>query len=279
MDVRDGVNISSKKVYLIAYDSNQPPLLGYTGFRMPAPYGYALDLPGNTPLHATIALPTTSVTLSANVSDLDNDTLSGAWSVVSQPDSVSVSLTSTSYIYSSFRSRVTGMKASGDYTFQIAVRNASHTVTTRVVCTVTPINTAPVISSISATPANLVQPSSTTQLSAVASDVDGDLLRYWWVVKAAPAGAKPVFVRQGWLVTGVSGLTMPGVYTFTLRTFDDTHMTTKDIVVTVNPAPGERSSAAVRRTVLAFGAKAQAQSGSDHSCAAGDSDGGSSDCL
>jgi hypothetical protein len=244
VDVRDGVNTSSKQVYLVVYNSNQRPILGHTGFRMPPPYGYAMDFPGETPLHTTIALPTTSVILSANVSDPDNDALKGTWSVVSQPTGASVALSSTNYIYMSFRSTVARMTVPGDYVFQIAVSDASHTVTARVACTVAPINTAPVISSISATRANLALPDSSTRLSAVTSDVEGDLLRYWWVVKTAPAGARPLFVRQGWSETGISGLTSPGAYTFTLRTFDDTHMTTRDVVVTVHPAPGARASTA-----------------------------------
>lgn len=238
VNVSDGTNTVSKQVYLVSNASNQPPMLGYTGFRLGAPYGFALDIPGPTPLHTSFALPAPAMTLSANVSDPENDTLSGTWSVVSQPAGASVSLSTTTFIFASFRSTVTGLTVPGDYTFQIDVSDATHTVSTQVVCTVTQTNTAPVISSATATPPSVVSSSGTTHLLAATSDAEGDLLRYWWVVKTAPTGAKPLFARQGWLETDVSGLTLPGAYTFTLRTFDDTHMTTRDVSLTVTATIG-----------------------------------------
>ena len=45
VDVSDGVNISSKQVYLAVYDSNPPPVLGQTGFRIAAPYGLVFGDP------------------------------------------------------------------------------------------------------------------------------------------------------------------------------------------------------------------------------------------
>ena len=45
VDVRDGVNTSSKQVYLVVYDSNPPPVLGQTGFRISAPYGLVFGDP------------------------------------------------------------------------------------------------------------------------------------------------------------------------------------------------------------------------------------------
>ena len=57
MDVSDGVNISSKQVYLVVYASNPPPVLGQTGFRIAAPYGLVFGDPSGT-THANIELPT-----------------------------------------------------------------------------------------------------------------------------------------------------------------------------------------------------------------------------
>ncbi len=84
----------------------------------------------------------------------------------------------------------------------------------------------------------MTMPAGSVQLSANTSDPEGDLLRHWWVVKSAPAGAKPVFDHQGLPVTHVGGLTLAGTYKFTLRAFDDLHITTKDVTVQVNPVTG-----------------------------------------
>ena len=63
-------------------------------------------------------------------------------------------------------------------------------------------------------------------------------LRHWWCVKTVPAGAHPQFDHQGATNTTVSNLNLPGNYTFTLRAFDDIHMTTQDKTITVSAAPG-----------------------------------------
>ncbi len=157
---------------------------------------------------------------------------------MSQPAGAAAALGKTSFIYSSFRATPTGMTVVGDYTFQIVVRDPTHTVTKQVICSVGPRNSPPVIDSIAASPANLTLPASTTRLAAASSDAEGDLLRHWWVVKSAPAGAKPIFDHQGLSTTTVSNLLIPGVYRFTLRCFDDIHMTTRDVAVTVDSVPG-----------------------------------------
>ncbi|HVZ38851.1 MAG TPA: hypothetical protein VHI13_06215 [Candidatus Kapabacteria bacterium] len=244
VEVRDGINTTSKQAYLVRYESNQPPVLGYTGFRLAAPYGVVLDLPraDGVPLHTNIALPTSSGVLQANISDLENDTLTAQWTVVSQPPTASVALSGTISIYASFRSNITNMTVPGDYVFQIAVSDRSHApVIAQVICTVHPQNTPPVIGSVAASPGVLSLPATTTQLTATTSDREGDLLRHWWVVKSAPAGAHPTFAHQGLPNSEVGNLTVPGIYTFTLRAFDDISMTTKDVAVTV------RNTSAVER--------------------------------
>jgi O-glycosyl hydrolase len=236
VDVRDGANTVSKRVYLVVYGSNQPPLVG-AGFRLGAPYGLALDYPGAATQHVYVTLPTPSVILQANVNDLENDPLTGAWSLVSQPAGAAAALGKTSFIYSSFRATPTGMTVAGDYVFQVSVSDPTHTVTRRAICSVGKKNTPPVINSIAASPTGLTLPASTTRLAAATSDAEGDLLRHWWAVKSAPSGARPVFDHQGLSTTTVSNLLIPGTYQFTLRCFDDIHMTTRDVTVTVSPAP------------------------------------------
>ena len=238
IDVQDGVNTSSKQVYLIVYATNPPPVLGSTGFRIAVPYGLVFGPPTDT-THANIELPTSSVILQAGIADLANDNFTGqgTWSLVSQPAGANVAIDSTIYIYVSLRAMVTNMTVPGDYVFQINVTNPGlPDLTAQIICTVHPASSPPVIASITPSPATLILPVSTTLLTALTSDPENDLLRHWWVVKSVPAGAKPVFDHQGLPVTHVSALTVPGIYIFTLRAFDDLHMTTQDVTVIVDSA-------------------------------------------
>jgi hypothetical protein len=240
VNVRDGVNTSSRQVYLIAYATTPPPVLGQTGFRIAAPYGLVFGDPSGT-THANVELPTTAATLQVGISDIPNSDFTGrgTWSVVSQPAGANVTLSSTTYIFVSIRANVSNMTVPGDYVFQVNVTNPGHPdLTAQIICTVNPASSGPVISSANRSPSALTLPASSSQLTATTSDPANQLLRHWWVVKAAPAGARPVFDHQGLANTTVSNLLLPGTYTFTLRAFDDIHMTTKDVTLTVSPAPG-----------------------------------------
>jgi hypothetical protein len=235
VDVQDGVNTSSKKLYLIVYATNPEPVLGDAGFRISAPYGLVFSAAGDT-THANIELPTSSATLQVGISDLANSDFTGRglWTLVSQPAGANAVVGSTTYIYVSIRANVTGMTVPGDYIFQVNVTNPGHPdLTARIICTVHPTSTAPFITSITPFPASITQPVNTVRLTAITGDNEGDLLRHWWMVKTVPAGANPLFEHQGLKVTNVSGLNVPGNYTFTLRAFDDLHMTTKDVSVLV----------------------------------------------
>jgi hypothetical protein len=238
--VSDGINISSKQAYLLAYESIPPPVLGATGFRIASPYGLVFGLPSGT-THATIELPTSSATLQAGISDLANSDFTGRgqWTLVSQPAGANAGVSSTTYIYVSLRANVTNMTVPGDYLFQINVTNTGQPdLVARILCTVHPPSSAPLISSITASPPSLTLPASTLQLSAVTSGSTNQPLRHWWAVKAAPAGARPLFDHQGTTNTSVSNLVIPGSYTFTLRAFDDLHMTTQDKTISVSATPG-----------------------------------------
>jgi len=242
IDVYDGMNTSSKQVYLVAYGAKPPPALGQTGFRISAPYGLVFGDPSAT-THATIELPATSVTLQAGVGDIANSDFTGrgTWRLVSQPAGAKAVVSGTTYVFVSLRADVTGMTATGDYIFQISVINPGHPdLVAQVVCTVNPATSAPVISSITASPPRLTSPAATAELSAVTSGSTRQPLRHWWAVRSAPIGAEPLFDHQGLPNTTVSNLTLPGTYVFTLRVFDDLHMSTKDLSLTVNPAPARR---------------------------------------
>jgi hypothetical protein len=190
--------------------------------------------------HAKIELPTTSVTLQAGIGDISNSDFTdrGKWRLVSQPAGAKAVVSGTTYVFVSLRADVTNMTVAGDYVFQISVTSPGHPdLVAQVVCTVTPATSAPVIGSITASPPRLTSPATTAQLSAMTSGSANQLLRHWWAVKSAPIGAEPLFDHQGLPNTTVSNLALPGTYVFTLRVFDDLHMSTSDLSLTVNPAP------------------------------------------
>jgi hypothetical protein len=244
IDVKDATHTSSRQVYLIVYSSNPLPVLWQPGFRIAAPYGLVFAAPGASltdTTHAIIELPTSAVTLQVGISDLANSDFTGrgTWSLVKQPAGASVSISATTYIYISIRANVTGMTVPGDYIFRVNVTVPGQPdLTTVVMCTVHPASSGPVVNSITATPQTVVLPANTSHLLAVTSDPQAQLLRHWWLVKSAPAGARPVFSKQGSAISDVSGLTIPGTYVFTLRAFDDIHMSTQDITVIVTGATG-----------------------------------------
>jgi len=240
VDVYDGINTSSKQIYLVAYGADLPPVLGGTGFRIAAPYGLVFGDPKAT-THAQIELPTTSVIVQAGIGDIADSDFKGrgTWSLVSQPAGAEAVVSATTYIYVSLRAQVTNMTVTGNYVFQINVTSPGHPdLVAQIVCTVNPATSAPVVGSIRASPPGLTSPASAAQLSAVTSGSANQLLRHWWAVKSAPAGAEPLFDHQGLPNTTVGNLTLPGTYVFTLRVFDDLHMSPRNLTLTVNPAPG-----------------------------------------
>jgi Secretion system C-terminal sorting domain len=236
--VSDGTNTTNKQVYVEVYTTNPQPVMGSAGFRISTPYGLVFGNPGDT-THANIELPTSSLTTQLGISDLANSDFTGrgTWTIVSQPTGGVATISATTYIYVSIRANVTGMTVPGDYVFQVNVTNPGHPdLTARIICTVHPASLSPVINSITPSPAILTLPTSSSLLTAVTSDPEGDLLRHWWYVTSAPIGAYPVFDHQGLPISTVSGLTVAGTYVFTLRCFDDLHMTTQNITIVVNPA-------------------------------------------
>ncbi|HEY1788064.1 MAG TPA: hypothetical protein VGJ73_07910, partial [Verrucomicrobiae bacterium] len=195
VNVSDGVNTSSQQIYFAVYDSNPPPVLGQTGFRIAAPYGLVFGPPTNM-THAVIELPTSSVTLQAGISDLENSdfTGQGTWSLVSEPPGANAGVSGTTYIYVSLRANVTNMTVAGDYVFKIDVNNPGNTdLTAQVICTVNPATSPPVINSITATPPTVTLPTNAIELSAATSGSTNQPLRHWWAITTVPAGANPQF--------------------------------------------------------------------------------------
>jgi hypothetical protein len=240
INVSDGTNISSKQLYLEVYDSNPPPVLGQAGFRINAPYGLVFGAPSGI-THATIELPTSTATLQAGISDLASSDFTGrgTWSLVSQPPGANAGVGSTTYIFVSLRANVTNMTVVGDYLFQINVTNPGHPdLTAQILCTVHAASSPPVIGSITASPPSVTLPTNSLQLQAMTSGSTNQPLRHWWAITTTPPGAEPQFDHQGTTNTTVSNLLIPGSYTFTLRVFDDLHMTTQNKTISVSAASG-----------------------------------------
>ena len=147
---------------------------------------------------------------------------------------------------------MSNLTVAGNYVFQYSLSDPTHTVSQQLTVPVYPANTAPVISSATATAATITLPTATTSLAAVTSDPDaaaitpwrpgGDVLTHWWSVQSAPAGASPVFANQGAKNTAVGGLTATGTYVFRLTAIDRTLTATKDVTVTVAPPPSVLTS-------------------------------------
>ena len=232
--VSDSAQTVNRQVLLTVYSGNQPPHPWLVQYRDPS----------------EITLPDSSTTLMVQYStDLENDPITYQWNVLSQPSGASVQLatpTQSSCVASH-------MTVAGNYLFQVAVSDPSHTVTANLNVPVYPANVPPVISSITATPDSITLPNSSVSLSAITSDPDagvmapfrpdgsGDALTHFWSVVSAPAGAQPYFSNAGWPNTSVGNLTVAGTYVFRLAALDRTGMTTQDVTVSVVNSPSSMS--------------------------------------
>jgi hypothetical protein len=131
-------------------------------------------------------MPASSATLSASATDPERDTISYVWSVTHQPAGAGAILSKP---------------------------NAASTQAANLTVPVYPVNNPPVVSSAAASPAELTLPMSSSTLSAVASDPDGDVIFCGWSLNDAPTGATAIFSNQGSATTTVSGLDVAGTYT------------------------------------------------------------------
>jgi len=217
--IRDAASTVSRDVRITVFSANQPPV--------------PIDVHNRIPVMLT--LPANSTSLRGGGWDLEGEPLTFQWSVVSQPAGAAVMLTTPTQS----SCLASNMTVAGDYVFKFEVSDPGRTVSENLTVTVYPANTAPVIASATASPASLQLPDSATSLSATTSDPDGDVISHWWSVKSCPAGAAPVFARQGSANTAVMSLTGEGKYVFTLTVVDRTKSATKDVTVTVQGGAGE----------------------------------------
>ncbi|HUV63665.1 MAG TPA: hypothetical protein VMW24_07175 [Sedimentisphaerales bacterium] len=214
VEVSDGANTVARNVVLNIHAENQPPI--------------AMDVHNRLPVIVT--LPADSTELRCAGLDLEGDALSYRWSLLSQPAGASALLASPG----TGNCKVSNMTAAGDYIFQLELSDPVHTVSANLSVTVYPQNpSAPTISNAVASPATITLPAEATWLSATTGDPDGDPISHWWSVKSKPVDASPAFSAQGSPSTGVTGLTAPGTYVFTLNVVDRTKVTRRDVAVTV----------------------------------------------
>lgn len=211
----DASNTVTRDVRLTVFAENQPPLPDDVHNRIPV----------------VVTLPASSTRLRGYGWDLEGDPVTYRWSVVSQPPGAKVSLANPT----TGDCTASNMTVPGDYVFSFDVTDPTHTVSEELTVPVYPANpSAPLIKSITASPSELTLPaSSRTLLSATTSDPDGDMISHWWSVKSAPSGSSPVFADEGSSETGVTRLTIPGTYVFTLTVVDRTKYATRDVTVTV----------------------------------------------
>jgi len=213
--VTDGANRVARDVALNVYEGKQQPVL--------------VDVHNRIPV--VVTLPQDNTVLIGGAHDLEGDELTHKWSVVRQPEGSAVVLETPTEP----KCRLSNITVAGDHVFRFEVSDGAHTVAEELTVPVYPVNAAPVIQNVRASPANLTLPESSTSLSAATSDPDGDIMSHWWRVKRRPAGSTPIFAKQGRRDTEVSGLTAQGAYVFTLTAVDRTKFATNEVTVLVKP--------------------------------------------
>lgn len=191
----------------------------------PAPVLF--DVHNRIPVKVT--LPDTATVLRSAVWDLNGDSISYQWSVVSQPAGANAQLATPT----TQNTNVSGMTVAGDYVFRMTVSDGTTEVFQDHTVPVYPLNAQPSLS-VGASPTSITLPTAAVMLTSVSSDADGDELTHWWRTKSAPAGARPVFATPGQANTSVSGLIVPGSYTFEHIVADESKRRTATVTVTVN---------------------------------------------
>jgi len=174
-----------------------------------------------------VTLPGANVALSASAQDTDRDALSFAWTVKSAPSGANVALGSSS----SANATASGLTAAGTYVFAVTIRDtAGHSVARDVTVRAYQGNQPPVIAEGHRYYKQewLVPPESAMVFGPLfirAIDIEGDPLTTSFSVVSQPSGGRASFSGNT-----VSGLTVPGQYTFRFTASDPTHTVTRDFV-------------------------------------------------
>jgi len=192
--VSDGTTQTQREVRMRVYASNPPPSFAELHNRIPV----QLVLPGQT-----------ATTLHSSMFNVDNDVLTYQWSVQSQPAGANAQLATPT----TDQTTVSAMTVAGDYVFRLTVSDGTNVVSQDLTVPVYPVNATPTVSA-SASPTSLTLPVSSTQLTSTSADEDGDVLTHWWKVTSAPAGSSPKLATPTQANTAVTGMILPGTYSF-----------------------------------------------------------------
>ncbi len=189
----DGSGSTQRQVRMEVFASNPAPDLWTIHNRIPV----------------VLTLPASATTLRSSVWNLDNDPLTYQWSVTSQPAGAAAQFATPT----AAETTVSGMTVAGDYVFRLTVSDGTTQDSMEHTVPVYPVNAAPTVSA-ATNASNLTLPVSSTDLTSTSADSNGDTLSHWWRVLSAPAGARPIFTAQRSPDTSVSGLIVPGTYSF-----------------------------------------------------------------
>jgi len=96
-------------------------------------------------------------------------------------------------------------------------------------------NQPPTVTEWRANPDFLTLPTSATTLSASAQDPELDAISYRWSVASQPDGANAAVTTPLAARTKATGLSVPGVYVFTVAVRDPTHTVTREVMLRVFP--------------------------------------------
>jgi hypothetical protein len=177
------------------------------------------------------AAVTSTVTLdAAGSSDVDGDTLTYEWTLVSSPSGSTATLSDPTAIQPTFV-----VDEPGTYELHLVVRDGLAASDPDAVV-ISTVNSAPVAN---AGPDQTVQVTHTVSLNgASSSDVDGDVLAFFWNLVSAPDGSVAV-LDDHTSVTPTFVADAPGTYVVELVVHDGTVPSTADTVtiVTTNSAP------------------------------------------
>ncbi|MBK8040631.1 MAG: hypothetical protein IPK22_26395 [Verrucomicrobiaceae bacterium] len=223
----DGALSTQREVRMRVFASNPAPVI--------------IELHNRTAVQ--LQLPsTTSTLLRSNVFNVDGDTLSYQWTILSQPPGAGAVLAAPTVDSTD----VTGMAVAGDYVFRLSVSDGTSTVFQDHTVPVYPANSTLSVTAV-ASPASIALPASSTQLNSTSSDSDGDVLSHWWRFNSGPTGAKPVFQNQAAANTQITGLIVPGTYSFehvVSDRFNFKKSTAVTVTVTAGASPAQLALAA-----------------------------------
>lgn len=214
----DGTDSTKRSVTVPVFAGNQAPFIAELQSRNPT----------------IVTLPVDTAVIRGFANDIEADALTYSYTIVSQPGGANAILRTPT----SNNTDIYNMTVAGNYVVQFAVSDPTHTVTRDITIPVYPVNDTPVITSVSANPPTTNTSVASSQLSAITSDPDNDVITHWWTVQSAPIGTNPIFAMQGERITQVNNLTVAGTYVFMLTLVDRTLYTTKldTVVVTQGPS-------------------------------------------